>query len=603
VPKRLLRPFLSNLALASALVLPAAALAGGHAIALHGEPKYGPDFEHFEYVDPGAPKGGSVRLSALGTFDSLHPWILRGVPAQGLSQVFDTLTTNSADEPFTEYGLIAETIEVDPEGYWVRFTLRPEARFHDGEPVTVDDVIWTFETLREKGHPSLRSYYRDVTGAEQTGEHEVTFHFEGNENAELPLIVGQMPVLPEHWWADREFDRTTLDKPLGSGPYRVAEVRQGRHIVYERVEDYWAEDLPVKRGRHNFDRIRYDYYRDADVALEAFRAGEYDFRQENIARNWANAYDFSAVRDGRVQREEIDHEIPTGMQGFFINTRKDRFSDPRVREALSLAFDFEWTNRNLFHDGYTRSRSYFSNSELAAEGAPSDAELEMLEPYRDDLPEALFEAAFEPPSTEGERGLRRNLRQASQLLAEAGWEVDDGRLVHTESGERMRFEVLLDDSSFERVVLPWRRNLERLGMDVSVRTVDTSQYQSRMDDFDFDVTVQLIGQSNSPGNEQRNYWSCAAAETPGSRNYAGICDEAVDALIERIIHAPDRDTLVAATRALDRVLLHGHYVVPHWHLPAFRLAYWDKFGRPETSPTYSLGFDTWWYDEERAADL
>lgn len=583
-----------DLILIASLTAPLSVIAGQHGLSLHGDLKYGTDFSHFDYVNPAAPKGGNVRLSALGTFDNLNPYILRGTSPAGMSDVFDTLTVQSADEPFSSYGLIAETIQVADDNSWVRFALRENARFHDGEPITVDDVIWTFNTLQSDGHPQFRMYYSEVERAEKVGERAVKFHFTTSENAELPLIVGQMPVLPRHYWEDRDFTRTTTEPPLGSGPYRVTRVDTGRAIVYERVDDYWARDLPVNRGRFNFDSLRFDYFRDATVAVEAFKAGEYDLRQENIARNWATQYDIPAVRDGRIIMEEIDHEIPTGMQAFFFNTRKDKFADPRVRKALGYGFDFEWTNRTLFNDSYARTRSYFSNSELAAEGLPQGRELEILEDYREELAEAVFDTAFEPPTTEGRGGMRTNLRRALGLLREAGWEVGDDGLTHTETGEVMRLTVLLDNPSFERVTLPFTNNLERLGVDANVRTVDSSQYQNRMDDFDFDMTVQQIGQSMSPGNEQRSYWSCAAAETGGSRNYAGICDEVIDSLIDRVISAADREELVAATRALDRVLLHGHYVIPHWYLRSFRLVYWDKFERPEVSPDFALGFDTWW---------
>lgn len=582
------------LLLAGVFCLPLTLSAAQHGISLHGDLKYAEDFTHFDYVNPDAPKGGSVRLSALGTFDNLNPFILRGTSPAGMSDVFDSLTVQSADEPFSEYGLIAETITVADDASWVRFDLRPEARFHDGEPITVEDVIWTFDTLKSDGHPQFRIYYSEVERAEKVGERAVKFHFAGTENMELPLIIGQMPVLPKHDWEERDFSRTTTEPPLGSGPYRVSRVDSGRAIVYERVDDYWGRDLPVNRGRFNFDQLRFDYYRDATVAVEAFKAGEYDLRQENIARNWATQYDIAAVRDGRIIMEEIDHEIPTGMQAFFFNTRKSKFADPRVRKALGYAFDFEWTNRTLFNESYARTSSYFSNSELAAEGLPEGRELEILEDYRDQLDEAIFTTVFQPPTTEGRGGMRTNLRRALELLREAGWEIGDNGLTHTESGEVMEITVLLDNPSFERVTLPFTNNLERLGVQARVRTVDSSQYQNRMDEFDFDMTVQQIGQSMSPGNEQRNYWSCAAAETSGSRNYAGICDETVDSLIDRVVYAPDRDELVAATRALDRVLLHGHYVIPHWYLRSFRLVYWDKFERPEISPDFSLGFDTWW---------
>ncbi len=582
------------LLLAGVFCLPLTLSAAQHGISLHGDLKYAEDFTHFDYVNPDAPKGGSVRLSALGTFDNLNPFILRGTSPAGMSDVFDSLTVQSADEPFSEYGLIAETITVADDASWVRFDLRPEARFHDGEPITVEDVIWTFDTLKSDGHPQFRIYYSEVERAEKVGERAVKFHFAGTENMELPLIIGQMPVLPKHDWEERDFSRTTTEPPLGSGPYRVSRVDSGRAIVYERVDDYWGRDLPVNRGRFNFDQLRFDYYRDATVAVEAFKAGEYDLRQENIARNWATQYDIAAVRDGRIIMEEIDHEIPTGMQAFFFNTRKSKFADPRVRKALGYAFDFEWTNRTLFNESYARTSSYFSNSELAAEGLPEGRELEILEDYRDQLDEAIFTTVFQPPTTEGRGGMRTNLRRALELLREAGWEIGDNGLTHTESGEVMEITVLLDNPSFERVTLPFTNNLERLGVQARVRTVDSSQYQNRMDEFDFDMTVQQIGQSMSPGNEQRNYWSCAAAETSGSRNYAGICDDTVDSLIDRVVYAPDRDELVAATRALDRVLLHGHYVIPHWYLRSFRLVYWDKFERPEISPDFSLGFDTWW---------
>lgn len=580
------------------------AAADDHALAMHGEPKYGPGFEHFDYVNPDAPKGGTLRLAnvAASTFDSLHPFILRGTPAAGLGLVYDTLTERSLDEPFTEYGLLAERIEVAEDNSRVRFTLREGARFHDGHPVTAEDVVFTFERLKAEGHPQYRIYYRDVERAERSGERAVTFHFADTENAELPLIIGQMPVLPAHYWEGRDFASTTLKPPLGSGPYRVTEVEPGRRIVYQRVEDYWGADVPVQRGRHNVDRITYDYYRDGTVALQALKAGEYDLRQENVARNWATAYDIDAVDRGLLRLEEIPHSQPAGMQGFFFNTRRALFRDPRVREALTYAFDFEWTNENLFYGAYERTRSYFENSELAATGLPSAAELELLEPYRDELPERVFTEAYQPPSTEN-RSLRENLRAAMRLLREAGWSVQDGVLTHGESGREMRFEILLVSPAFERVVLPFEQNLERLGAEVSVRTVDPTQYQNRMDRFDFAMTVHVAPQSLSPGNEQRDFWTCAAAQTQGSRNVAGVCDPVVDALVERIIDAPSREALVTRTRALDRVLQWGFYAVPNWHTDVFRVAYWDRFGRPEENPPYGLALDTWWYDPEQAARI
>jgi microcin C transport system substrate-binding protein len=600
---RILRPCL---ALSLFLGLPQWAAAGAepaHAVALHGTPKYPPDFAHFDYADPGAPKGGTVRLAEIGGFDSLNPFILKGTAAAGLGRTFDTLTVQSEDEPFTEYGLVAESIRRDPQQRWVEFRLRPEARFHDGSPITAEDVAFTLELLKTRGHPFYRAYYKDIERAVVKGPRTVRFQFAVAGNRELPLIVGQLPVLSKDWWKDRDFTKTTLEPLLGSGPYRVEKVDPGRSITYQRVDDYWARDLPVNRGRHNFDVIRIDYYRDDTVALEAFKAGEYDFRQENVAKNWAVGYDGPALRDGLIKKEEIPHERPTGMQAFVFNTRKALFADRRVRWALAHAFDFEWANKNLFHGAYTRTKSYFSNSELAARGLPSAAERALLEPYRDRLPPEVFTRAYEPPSTDGSGNPRRNLRTAARLLKEAGWVVRGGRLVHGETGEPFAFELLLVSPSFERVALPFQRNLKRLGIEMRVRTVDPAQYQKRLDRFDFDMVVASFGQSLSPGNEQRDYWTSVAADTPGSRNLAGIKDPVVDALVEKIILAPDREALVTATRALDRVLLWGHYVIPHWHLRYFRVAYWDKFGRPRITPKYGLGFDTWWVDRDRARRL
>lgn len=573
-----------------------------HGVAMHGDVKYPPDFTHFEYVNPDAPKGGSMTYSAIGTFDSLHPFILRGQSAAGLGLLFETLTRRSNDEAFTEYGLLAESIEMPDDRSWVAFTLRPEARWHDGEPVTVDDVIWSLETLQTKGHPFYRAYYANVVGAREEGERRVVFEFDGTINRELPLIVGQMPILPRHYWETRDFEATTLEPPLGSGPYRVARVDPGRSITYERIRDYWGAEIPVNRGRFNFDTIRHEYFRDSNVALEAFKAGQYDFRVENTARLWATAYTGPAIDAGLIRREEIADESGTGMQGYVFNTRRAIFADPLVRRALAYAFDFEWSNRTLFFDQYARSYSYFSNTELAATELPDERELALLEPFRDQLPPEVFTAVYAPPATDGSGELRDNLRSAFELLQEAGWEVDRAtrKLAHTETGRPMRFEILLVNPAFERITGPFLRNLERLGIDATMRTVDTAQYQNRLDAFDFDMAVTVWGQSLSPGNEQRDFWSCDAAETPGSRNLAGICDPVVDAMIERVIQAEDRDDLVASTRALDRVLLKGHYVIPHWYSPVTRVAYWDKFDRAPIDPRYGIDLNAWWVDPARA---
>jgi len=426
----------------------------------------------------------------------------------------------------------------------------------------------------------------------------VRFTFKEGDNRELPVIVGQLPVLSKAYWAGHDFTKTTLQAPLGSGPYRVESLEPGRSITYRRVSDYWGAALPVNVGRYNFDAIRYDYYRDDTVALEAFKGGAYDLRRESAAKNWAKAYDVPAVRDGRIKKEQISNEVPTGMQGFVFNTRRAVFRDARVRQALTTAFDFEWSNVHLFYGAYARTRSYFSNSELASRGLPSPAELAVLAPFRGRVPDEVFTREYQPPSTRPD-GLRPNLVRALELLKEAGWVVREMRLVNAETGRPMTFEVLLDDPSFERITLPFVKNLERLGVAARVRTVDSAQYEYRAKQFDFDMTVGLFPQSLSPGNEQVDYWASVSADTPGSRNLPGVRDPVVDRLIELLIAAPDRASLVARTRALDRVLLWGHYVVPHYHLPAFRVAYWDRFGRPAVSPKYEIGVDTWWVDPQK----
>ena len=573
-----------------------------HALSMYGDLKYPAGFRHFQYVNPEAPKGGDVKLAAIGTFDTLNPFVLKGVPAVGLGGVFDTLTVSSDDEPFSQYGLVAETIEIPVDRSWVAFTLRPQARFHDGSPMTVEDVIWTFDALKTKGRPFYRSYYAQVTKAEKVGERKVRFTFGPGDNRELPLIVGQLPVLSRAYWSPRDFERTTLEPPLGSGAYRVESIDPGRSITYRRVKDYWAQKLPVNVGRDNFDSIRYDYYRDVTVAIEAFKGGEYDFRPENVAKNWATAYATPAVARGLIKKEEIPNEVPTGMQAFVYNTRRPIFQDARVRRALAYAFDFEWTNKSLFYGAYTRTKSFFSNSELASSGLPGPDELKVLAPFRGKVPDEVFTKEYQPPATDGSGNIRDGMREALRLLGEAGWTVRGQKLVNGR-GEPMQFEILLDDPTWERIALPFAKNLERLGITARVRVVDAAQYEKRQDDFDFDMIVTVWAQSLSPGNEQREFWGSQTAGERGSRNLAGIKDPVVDRLIDLVIQAPDRSALVARTRALDRVLLWGHYVIPHWHIRAFRVVYWDKFGRPAASPKYALGFDTWWVDAQKEAAL
>jgi microcin C transport system substrate-binding protein len=586
--------------LAAAAQSPGARAVSGPAMSMYGDLKYGPGFKHFQYVNPEAPKGGDVKLAAFGTFDTLNPFTLKGIPAAGLGELFDSLMVSSSDEAFSQYGLVAETIEAPADRSWVAFTLRPEARFHDGTPMTTDDVIWTFETLRTKGQPFFRSYYANVAKVEKLGERKVKFTFTPGDNRELPLILGQLPVLSRAHWSKRDFEKTTLEPGLGSGAYKIESFEAGRSIVYRRVKDYWAAKLPVKVGTDNFETIRYDYYRDTNVAIEAIKAGQYDLRMENVAKNWATAYTGPAVAQGMIKKEEIKHEIPTGMQGFVFNTRRPVFQDPRVRRALAYAWDFEWTNKNLFYGSYTRTRSYFSNSELASSGLPGPDELAVLEPLRGKVPEEVFTKEYQPPVTDGSGNIRDNAREALRLLGEAGWTVKGGKLT-SGRGEPLAFEILIEEPTWERIVLPFVKNLERLGVAARVRTIDAAQYQKRIDDYDFDMVVTVWAQSLSPGNEQRDFWSSKAATTPGTRNLAGIRDESIDKLIELLIQAPDRKTLVARTRALDRVLLWGHYVVPHYHLRAFRVAHWDRFSRPAVAPRYRFGFDSWWIDPRKDA--
>ena len=576
---------------------------GRHGIAMHGDLKYPAGFKHFEYVNPNAPKGGKVRLHSIGTFDSFNSFIIKGNPAAGTGFIYNTLMTSSSDEAFSQYGELAEEIYMPKDRSWVAFKLRGEARWHDGKPVTPEDVIWTFNTLLNEGAPFFRFYYGNVREVVKVGDDIVRFNFKPGENRELPLILGQVNVLPKHYWATREFNKTTLEPPLGSGPYKIKSFEAGRSIVLERVADYWGKDLAVSKGFNNFGEIRYDYYRDGTIALEAFKAGEYDYRSENASKSWATAYDIPAVKQGLIVKEGIKHNRSTGMQGFAYNTRRDMFKDRRVREALAYAFDFEWSNQNLFYGQYARSRSYFDNSELAATGLPSAGELKLLEPFRGEIPPEVFTKAYEPPKGGGPRQMRVNLREAGRLLDAAGWKIKGRERVNEKTGKPLTFEVLLVSPLFERIVLPFVKNLEKLGVTATVRTVDSSQYQRRLDTRDFDVVVSSFGQSLSPGNEQRDFWSSHAADTEGGRNIMGIKSPAVDALIEKVISATDREALITATRALDRVLQWGFWVIPHWHITYDRVVYWNKFGRPRITPVQGNQFTAWWVDPAKATAL
>jgi microcin C transport system substrate-binding protein len=581
-----------------ALTSSVAQAAGQHAITLYGEPpKYPANFQHFDYVNPQAPKGGTFRQSGLGSYDSLNPFISKGVAADGIGIIYDTLTRHSLDEPFTEYGLLASKIEVAPDHTWVRFYLRPEARFSDGQAVTAEDVVFSFETLMQHGEPQYKAYYADVAKVTAEDPLRVRFDFKHGNNRELPLILGQLAVLPKHWWANRDFNKGNLDTPVGSGPYKVGKLEPGRSIRYERVKDWWGKDLPVNRGFYNFDNLVIDYYRDGSVALEALKAEQFDYALEVSAKNWATAYNTPAVNDGRLLKEQIVNHNPTGMQGFVFNLRKPIFQDRRVREALSLLFDFEWSNKQLFNGAYTRTQSYFENSDLAASGLPSDGELKLLEPLRSKLEPRVFSEAFSAPRSDASGIIREQQRRAYQLLQEAGWRIVDDKMVDAE-GTPVKFEFLLAQIDFERVLLPFKRNLADLGIALEIRRVDVSQYITRLRSRDYDMLVGGFAQSNSPGNEQREYWHSASADKPGSRNYMGLQDPAIDSLVEGLINADSRQSLITHSKALDRALQWGFYVIPNWHIKTWRVAYWNRFEHPKITPLYDLGLHTWWAKPE-----
>jgi microcin C transport system substrate-binding protein len=571
---------------------------------LDAKPKYGPGFSHLDFVNPNAPKGGSVRLYTIGSFDSFNPFIIKGDSATGIGNLFETLMLSTPDDSLTEYGWIAKSVEVAEDLSWVIYNLRPEARFHDGSPITAEDVVFSLETLRDKGQPFYRFYYANVAKAEVLTPHRVKFTFSGPPNRELPQIVGQIAVLSKKWWSSRDFSKTSLEPPMGSGPYRVKDFEPGRYVTYERVSDWWAADLPIMKGRFNFDEVRYDYYRDQVVALEAFKAGRYDFRLESSSKDWATQYNFPARREGRVKILECAHSRPSGMQAFAFNLRREKFANRDVRLAIAHAFDFEWSNKRLFYGQYTRTTSYFENSDLASRDLPDAAELRILEPLRGRLPEEVFTKTYQPPKTDGSGNIRRNLRSAQRLLKKAGWRIVDNRLVD-KAGKPFEIEFLLVSPAFERVVIPFVQNLKRLGIEGRVRTVDSSQYQTRLRSFDYDMIVTTFGQSRSPGNEQRDFWSAASADREGGRNLIGIRDPAIDSLVEKIVAARTRTDLITATRALDRVLLWNHFVIPQWHIRSYRLAWWDKFGIPDRKPPYGVGFWSWWVDpakEKRLTD-
>lgn len=576
-------------------------LYGAHGVSIDGNLKYPPNFTHFDYASPDAAKGGHLTLHSLGSFDKMNPFTLKGQEPDGLTlYVFETLGVPSLDEPFAEYGLLAKDIELAEDRMSVTFTIDEKARFSDGTPVTVEDVKYSLDTLKsDKAHPQYQIYMKDIARAEILDKHRIRFDF-ARQNRELHLIAAQLPVMSKKFYEKHGFGSAGTEggmvPPVGSGPYVVDKVVTGKSITYKRNPDYWAKDHSARRGMFNFDTITIDYYRDQIVSLEAFKAGEFDFMAINIAKQWARDLDGKMFDSGKLVKKLFPHKNNAGMQGFVFNTRRELFKDPGVRQALGLAFDFEWTNKTLFFGQYTRNDSYFSNSNLAARGLPSKEELALLEPFRDQLPSEVFTLPLDPPSTAPPSSLRKNLRQAKKLLNEAGWSVSDGILTN-DSGKRFEFEILLASPSFERVMAPYAKNLEKLGIKAHYRTIDTALYIDRMRNFDFDMMVTVFSQSQSPGNEQRNYWHSSTADQEGSRNLAGIKDQAVDALVEAIIYAQTQEELTTACRALDRVLWYGYYVVPNWYLDSHRLAYNSRFNQPDTLPLYYQPVEllmTWW---------
>jgi len=582
-----------------------------HGISAFGDLKYPAGFAHFDYVNPQAPKGGL--FSQIGstrqfnqsflTFNSLNSYILRGDAAQGMELTFDSLMVRASDEPDSMYGLVAQAVRISRDGLTYRFLLRPEARFHDDTKITAHDVAFSLTILKEKGHPIIQQLMRDCESVQATDDATVVVRFKEKRGRDVPLFVAGLPVFSRAYYAKKPFEESTLDVPLGSGPYKVGRFEAGRYIEYERVKDWWAARLPVSRGLYNFDAVRFEYYRDRDVAFEGFTGKNYLFREEFTSRIWATRYDFPAIKDGRVKREVLKDETPSGAQGWFINTRRVQFRNPRLREALIYAFDFEWTNKTIMYGSYDRTHSVFQNSDMMAHGKPDAAELKLLEPFRGKVPDEVFGEPFVPPVSDGSGQDRKLLRHASHLLQEAGYVIKDGKRIGR-NGEPIRIEFLLEEPTFQPHHMPYIKNLGMLGIEATLRVVDPVQFRARVDDFDFDITVQRFSFSTTPGDSLRSYFSSQAADTRGSQNLAGIADPAIDSLISTIVAANSRTDLVTACRALDRVIRAGRYWVPHWYKASHWIAYWDAFARPKEKPRYSRGIpETWWYDAEKAAKL
>ncbi len=577
-----------------------------HGLSAFGDLKYPADFKHFDYVNPDAPKGGrlaTMPTSSINTFNEFNEYILRGDPAEGLGLLFDSLMVRAQDEPDAVYGLIAESAELADDKMSVTFYLRPEARFSDGTPVTADDVVFTLETLKSRGHPRFQLALKDIAGATAIDAHTVKYRFQGENVRDLPVLASTLPVFSKAYYTANDFLKESLDPPLGSGPYQIGDYRQGTYVTYKRRPDYWAAGLPVNRGRYNFDEIRFEYYRDRAVGLEAFKAKAYDLREEFTSKSWATEYDIPAVRSGQIVKLTLPDGRPSGAQGMFINTRREKLADPRVREALDDVFDFEWTNKTLFFGLYTRTASYFENSDLKAEGLPSPGELKLLEPFKDRLPPEVFGEAYKPPVTDASGRFRPSIRAASKLFDEAGWKLENG-VRKNAKGETLDVEFLIDDPVTERIIGPYAGRLTDLGIKASLRRIDPAQEQERLRRYDFDIATQRYSLQPTPGPEVRAYWNSEAGRQDGSFNLSGIADPVVDALIGKILNAKSRDELREACHAIDRVLRAGHYWVPEWYKPVHNIATWDKYSRPAEQAKYDNGIlDTWWYDKDKAEKL
>ena len=569
-----------------------------HGIAMHGEMKYSKDFKHLDYANPKAPKGGHLKLAATGSFDSLNSFIIKGSPAAGRQYVFESLLGRVWDEPFSLYGLIAETIETPKDRSWVKFTLRSEAKFHDGVPISSEDVIFSWNLLREQGRANMRLFYNKVSKVEKIGKNIVKFTFKKEAlDRELPLLMGLMPILSKKYFSEVEFNKTTLDPIIGSGPYKIKEVIPGRKIIYQRDKNYWGNNLPIRVGHNNFDLISYEYFRDTNVLMEAFKSGEFDLRPEYSASRWRSSYNFPSVKNGKVRLEEIPNKRPSGMKAFVFNTRREIFKDIRVRKAIGHAFDFEWINKNIFDNVYKRTNSFFANSDLASSGLPSVEEKELLNSIKQFIPETVFTQKYRPQSSENNNEIRIGLRKANFLLEESGWFVKEGKRVkELKNGKKLylQFEILLVNPDNERIALIFLKNLKKLGIEARIRTVDSAQYQKRRQDYDFDMIINKWRVTLSPGNEQAYYWGSQAANEKGTRNYIGIKNEGIDRLIEKITKTNKRKELIVSIRSLDRVLLHNYFIIPLYHIEFDRVAYWNKIARPAKTPIYGYVIETWW---------